>query len=190
MVAALLTRLIRPLLVWIIPCFIFLWANGSSIVYGENKGERLEGPDSLSEQTSPLVPASVKFSPQERVALRFVEQGRTAFGREHFARARIFFERAIEVAPLQPYGYYFLGRMTFTQGDTNQALAFLLKAELLLTQDNADWLGETTCLQGAVHEDAGDNTSARLRYQRCLEFSPYNLRALSALGRLPEDDAG
>lgn len=190
MVAALLIRLIRPLLVWIVPCFIFLWANGSSIVYAKNEGERLESPGSLPEQTSPLVPASVKLSPQERVALHFVEQGRTAIGREHFARARIFFERAIEVAPLQPYGYYFLGRMTFVQGDANQALAFLLKAELLLTQDNLDWLGETTCLQGAIHEDAGDYTAARLRYQRCLEFSPYNLRALSALARLPEDEAG
>ena len=190
MVAALLVLLIRPLLVWLVPCSIFLWASGSPIVYAENEGRGLASPGSLAEQASPLVPAPPRLSSQERVALRFVEQGRTAFGREQFARARILFERAIEIAPLQPYGYYFLGRMTFDQGDANQALAFLLKAELLLTQDNVDWLGETTCLQGAIHEDAGDYAAARLRYQRCLEFSPQNLRALSALARLPEDDAG
>jgi tetratricopeptide (TPR) repeat protein len=190
MVAALLIRLIRPLLVRIVLCLIFLWANGNPIVYAENEEGRLASPGSVAEQASPLVLAPLRLSPQERVALRFLEQGRTAFGREHFARARILFERAIEVAPLQPYGYYFLGRMTFAQGDANQALTFLLKAELLLTQDNVDWLGETTCLQGAIHEDAGDYAAARLHYQRCLEFSPENLRALSALARLPEDDAG
>ena len=190
MVAALLILLIRPLLVRIVLCLIFLWTHGSPIVYAENEGARVASTNSLPKQASPLVPAPARFSPQERVALYFVEQGRTAFGQENFARARILFERAIEVAPLQPYGYYFLGRLTFGQGDANQALVFLLKAELLLKQDNDDWLGETTCLQGAIHEDAGDYATARLRYQRCLEFSPQNLRALSALARLPEDDAG
>ena len=147
----------------------------------EQGGGTTEGqePAPLSDQ--------MEISPQERIAIYFVEQGQVALSQEDFEQARIFFERAIETAPLQPYGYYFLGRLAFTLGEADQALVFLLRAELLFSEKNADWLGTITCLQGAIHEAAGDYEDARLDYQRCLAFSPQSLRAISALARLPDE---
>ena len=172
---------------------------GSSFIYAqidtpmnrdgasEHEGELSAEQKDMLEQEAPHMSDQIEFSPQERVALHFVEQGQAALSQDDFDHARIFFERAIEVAPLQPYSYYFLGRLTFAQGDANQALTFLLKAELLLSAENTDWLGETTCLQGTIHEDSGEYEKARFQYRRCLEFSPQNLRAITALARLPEE---
>ena len=76
----------------------------------------------LQEQVAPPLPDPAVFSPQDRIALHFVEQGQTELSQEDFHRARILFERVVNIAPLQPYGYYFLGRTTFAQGDAHQAL--------------------------------------------------------------------
>ncbi len=149
-------------------------------------GRQLPYRGMLQEPAAPPLPDPAVFSPQDRIALHFVEQGQTELSQEDFHRARILFERAVNIAPLQPYGYYFLGRTTFAQGDAHQALVFLLKAELVLSEseENAAWMAKTKCLQGMIHEDLGEYGEARLSYQRCLEFSPQSLRALSALARL------
>jgi Flp pilus assembly protein TadD len=102
--------------------------------------------------------------------------------------ARDRFERALAIAPFQPYGYYFLGRLAFTRGDTKQALAFLRKAELSFAPGEQAWLSETTGLQGAIYEELGDYPRARIAYQHCLQLTPTNLKALSALARLPEEE--
>ncbi len=143
----------------------------------------------LQEHAAPPLPDPAVFSPQDRIALHFVEQGQTALNQEDFHRARIFFERAVNIAPLQPYGYYFLGRTTFAQGDAHHALVFLLKAELALSEseEDADWMAKTKCLQGMIHEDSGAYGEARFSYQRCLEISPQSLRAMSGLARLPDE---
>ena len=126
--------------------------------------------------------------PRERLALHFVDQGQAALDLEEYRRARLLFERAVEVAPLRPESYYFLGRANLALGRSDLALAFLRKAELLFPDDRQEWLGKTTCLQGAIHEEVGDYPRARSRYRRCLEFSPDNLRAVSALARLPGEE--
>ena len=163
---------------------VAVWAQDRLSESLERKDEQHE----ITRQESPALSDQTKFSPQERVAFHFVEQGQTALGQEDVERARVFFERAVEAAPLQPYGYYFLGRLTFAQGDASQALVLLLKAELLLTEENTEWLSETTCLQGTIHEETGAYEQARLSYERCLASSPQNLRAISALARLPQRD--
>ncbi len=152
-------------------------------------GRQLQDRGMRQEQAAPPLPDPAVFSPQDRIALHFVEQGQTELSQEDFHRARILFERAVNIAPLQPYSYYFLGRTTFAQGDAHQALVFLLKAELVLSEseENAAWMAKTKCLQGMIHEDLGKYGEARLSYQRCLEFSPQSLRALSALARLPDE---
>ncbi len=153
----------------------------------QQNGRRLQYRGMLQEHAAPLLPDPAVFSPQDRIALYFVEQGQAALSQEDFHRARIFFERAVNIAPLQPYGYYFLGRTIFAQGDAPQALVFLLKAELALSEESADWMAKTKCLQGMIHEDLGAYGEARLSYQRCLEISPQSLRAMSGLARLPDE---
>jgi len=137
---------------------------------------------------APVLSANTTLSPQELVALRFVEAGKGLLEQENLERAREQFERAVSVAPLQPYGYYFLGRVAFARHDHKQAVAFLRKAELLFAPGDRAWLGETTSLQGAVYEDLGDYARARAAYQRCLQVAPANLKALSALARLSEEE--
>lgn len=136
----------------------------------------------------PLLPVKAELSPQDVAALRFVEDGKNALSQDEIDRAREQFERAVAIAPSQPYGYYFLGRVAFVRGEHKQALAFLRKAELLFAQSDQAWLGETASLQGAVYEDLGDYTQARVAYQRCLQLLPTNLKALSALARLAGEE--
>ncbi len=143
----------------------------------------------LTTPAPPPLPAPVTSSPQDLVALRFIEQGKGALAQGDFDRAREQFQRAVAVAPLQPYGYYFLGRVAFALDEHKQALAFLHKAELLFTSDDQAWLGETAGLEGAIYEDLGDYTQARAAYQRCLQLVPSNLSALSALARLPAEES-
>jgi tetratricopeptide (TPR) repeat protein len=136
----------------------------------------------------PSLPTNAALSAQDLVALRFVEAGKDALGQEDFDQARERFEKAVAVAPFQPYGYYFLGRVAFARGEHKQALAFLHKAELLFAHDNWGWLGEAANLKGAVYEDLGDYAQARVAYLRCLQLVPHNLSALSALARLPVEE--
>src|SRR5207248_9202422 len=96
-------------------------------------------------------------------------------------QARAQFQRLVAVAPLQPYSYYFLGRVDFALGEHQQALAFVHKAELLFAPDDRAWRSETARLAGAIYEDLGDYAQARAAYQRCLQLVPSNLSALSAL---------
>lgn len=138
-------------------------------------------PELVAEQ-SPPTPA------RDRLALHFVDEGQAALDREEYRRARLLFERAVEVAPLRPESYYFLGRANLALGRSDLALAFLRKAELLFPDDRQEWLGKTTCLRGAIHEEVGDYPRARSSYRRCLAFSPDNLRAVSALARLPGEE--
>ena len=130
---------------------------------------------------------SLALPPHELVALRFVEEGEEILESGDVERARILFEQAVELAPFQPYSYYFLGRISFAQGKLKQALAFLYKAEIFLAKGNKEWLGETTCLRGLVAEDLGDLEQARSAYERCSYHTPRNLRAVTALTRLTED---
>lgn len=130
------------------------------------------------------------LSPSDLVALRFVEEGQGILEAGERERAQILFERAVELAPFQPYSYHFLGRISFSQGKLQQALAFLQKAELLLPRTNTEWLGETVCLRGQVAEDLGDIEEARSAYKRCLRFAPGKLQALTALARLPQEEPG
>lgn len=193
MVESILIALLLPVLGTVFSCALLLPAYVCPVAHAqdgslENLGSTTEqGGGTTEEQEHSPLSAQVELSPQERVALHFVEQGQVALSQEDFAQARIFFERSIEAAPLQPYGYYFLGRLAFTLGEAGQALVFLLKAELLFSEENTDWLSETMCLRGAIHEDSGEYEDARLSYQRCLEFAPQSLRAMSALARLPDE---
>src|SRR5262245_52512023 len=50
----------------------------------------------------PSLPDPIAFSPQEQVALRFVEEGKGMMEQENFEGARERFERAISIAPTQP----------------------------------------------------------------------------------------
>jgi tetratricopeptide (TPR) repeat protein len=131
---------------------------------------------------------SVSLSPRNLVALRFVEEGEGILEEGDVERASILFEQAIELAPVQPYSYYFLGRIAFSQGKLEGALVFLQKAELLFDRRNTEWLGETTCLRGLIAEDLQDFDEARSAYKRCLYFTPTNLRAVTALTRLFEEE--
>ena len=136
----------------------------------------------------PALPALSALPAQELIALGFVEDGKTLLDQQDPDGAQELFERAISVAPFQPYSYYFLGRLAFARGDHKQAIAFLQKAELLFSKTERAWLGETTSLKGTVYEDLQDYDHARSAYRRSLRFEPANLKVLSALARLPEEE--
>jgi tetratricopeptide (TPR) repeat protein len=136
----------------------------------------------------PSLPAPTSLSAPELIALSFVEDGKALLDQQDQEGARELFERAIGIAPLQPYSYYFLGRIAFARGDHKQAIAFLQKAELLFASVERAWLGETTSLKGTVYEDLQDYKHARAAYRRSLRFEPANLKVLSALARLPEEE--
>lgn len=136
----------------------------------------------------PPLPAASSFSDHELIAFTFIEKGKDHFDREEWELAQEQFERAISIAPFLPYSYYFLGRMAFHHGDLKGALAFLQKAELLFPRTNRAWLGETTSIKGTVYEELNDYEEARAAYRRSLHFQPANLKVLSALARLPEEE--
>lgn len=136
----------------------------------------------------PALPALASLSAQELIALGFAEDGKALFDKQDQEGAWELFERAIGLAPFQPYSYYFLGRIAFARGDHKQAIAFLQKAELLFARADRAWLGETSSLKGTVYEDLQDYEHARVAYRRSLRFVPTNLKVLSALARLPEEE--
>jgi hypothetical protein len=144
------------------------------------------GSQASPESAHPLV--HIPLSPQDVVALRFVEEGKGLLEKEEVEQAQERFEKAVAIAPQQPYSYYFLGQVSFAQDEHKQALAFLQKAELLFGVNDQPWRGETACLKGAIYEDLGDESQARTAYRQCLDFFPQNLRALSALARLPAEE--
>lgn len=129
------------------------------------------------------------LSARDLVALRFVEEGEGILEDGEIERARVLFEQAIELAPVQPYSYHFLGRIAYSEGKLRESLAFLHKAEILFDRKNKEWLGETTCLRGLIAEDLEDFDEARSAYERCLHYTPTNLRAVTALARLSEAKA-
>jgi Tetratricopeptide repeat-like domain len=135
----------------------------------------------------PGYPGDNRLLPHEKVALRFITEGERELQQDNLDLAQDRFEAAVELAPLQPYGYYFLARVAFARGGHKQALAFLRKAEVLLARKDPAWLGETVSMEGAVYEDMGEYDRARAAYQRCLEAAPQNLRALSAVARLGDN---
>ena len=146
------------------------------------------GRESQASPGSAHLSVHIPLSPQDVVALRFVEEGKGLLEKEEVEQAQERFEKAVAIAPQQPYSYYFLGRVSFAQDEHKQALAFLQKAELLFSVNDQFWRGETACLKGAIYEDLGDNSQARTAYRQCLEFFPQNLSALSALARLPAEE--
>jgi tetratricopeptide (TPR) repeat protein len=137
---------------------------------------------------APPLPAAALFSGRELAAFQFIEEGKESFDHESWEQAKEPFERAISIAPFLPYSYYFLGRIAFAHGDHKHALAWLQKAELLFPRTERAWLGETTSIKGVVYEDLNDYKQARTAYQRSLRFQPANLKVLSALARLPEEE--
>lgn len=136
----------------------------------------------------PPLPSLNSFSNRELVAFTFIKEGKEHFDRGEWELAQEQFERAVGLAPFLPYAYYFLGRIAVAGKDLQSALAFLQKAELLLPQTEQAWLGETTSVKGAIYEELEDYGQARKAYQRALRFQPENLKVLSALARLPEEE--
>jgi tetratricopeptide (TPR) repeat protein len=136
----------------------------------------------------PPLPAATSFSEHEFVAFKLIEEGKANFERKQWLLAREQFEQAISLAPFLPYSYYFLGRIAFAHGELNHAVAFLQKAELLFPRAERAWLGEITSVKGTVYEDLNDYKQARTAYRRSLRFQPTNLKVLSALARLPEEE--
>jgi len=147
----------------------------------------LEEPPLMS-NAPPTLPAANTLSPREQLALHFVEEGVGALARDEWDLAQEQFEQALEIAPLQPFGYYFLGRLAFARGEHKTALVFLRKADVLLVKGDQAWRGEAARLRGAVYEDTRDYSRARAAYRQSLQFTPTNLRAASALARLATEE--
>ena len=146
-----------------------------------------EEPPPMS-NTPPTLPAANTLPPREQLAIHFVEAGVEALSRDELAVAQEQFEQAVAIAPLQPFGYYFLGRLAFARSEHKTALVFLRKADVLLVRGDQTWRGEAARLRGAVYEDTRDYPRARAAYRQSLQFTPTNLRAASALARLATEE--
>jgi len=149
--------------------------------------EPIEEPLPMS-SAPPTLPAADTLPPREQLAVHCVESGVEALSRGDFEQAQEHFERALEVAPLQPFGYYFLGRLAFARGEHKTALVFLRKADALLVRGDQAWRGEAARLRGAVYEDMQDYRRAQAAYRQSLQLTPTNLRAASALARLASEE--
>ena len=145
--------------------------------------EPIEEPPPMS-SALPTLPAADTLPPHEQLAVHFVEGGVDALSRDDFEQAQEHFERALEIAPMQPFGYYFLGRLAFARGEHKIALVFLRKADAILVRGDPAWRGEAARLRGAVYEDMQDYRRAYVAYRQSLQLTPTNLRAASALARL------
>jgi tetratricopeptide (TPR) repeat protein len=142
----------------------------------------------LMSNASPTLPDASTLPPHEQLAIHFVEAGVEALSRDELELAQEQFEQAVEIAPLQPFSYYFLGRLAFARDDHKAALVFLRKADVLLIKGDQMWRGEAARLRGAVYEDTRDYLRARVAYRQSLQFAPTNLRAASALARLASEE--
>lgn len=149
--------------------------------------ERVEEPPIVT-SGPPALPGANALLPREQVAVNFVAAGVEAMDKEDLLRARTLFDRAIEIAPLQPYSYYFLGKLALHRGEHQKALPLLRKADILLIRGDQAWRSEAISTQGAVHEDLGELPQARRAYRKSLRLFPQNLRAMSALARLAEEE--
>jgi tetratricopeptide (TPR) repeat protein len=145
--------------------------------------EPIEEPPPMS-SALPTLPAADTLPPHEQLAVHFVESGVEALSRDDFEQAQEHFEQALEIAPMQPFGYYFLGRLAFARGEHKIALVFLRKADAILVRGDPAWRGEAARLRGAVYEDMQDYRRAYAAYRQSLLLTPTNLRAASALARL------
>jgi tetratricopeptide (TPR) repeat protein len=145
--------------------------------------ESIEEPPPMN-SALPTLPAVDPLPPHEQLAIHFVEDGVEALSRDDFEQAQEDFERALEIAPMQPFGYYFLGRLAFARGEHKIALVFLRKADAILVRGDPAWRGEAARLRGAVYEDMRDYRRAYVAYRQSLQLTPTNLRAASALARL------
>ena len=161
--------------------------SGSSVE--EDNEEHSVEESSIVTSGPPVLPAPSQLPPREKVALSFVIAGVTAMDKDDGGQARLLFERAVEIAPLQPYSYFFLGRLALHRGEHQIALPLLRKADILLTRGDQAWRSEAMSTQGAVYEDLGEIPQARKAYRRSLQLSPQNLRAMSALARLAGEEA-
>jgi len=124
---------------------------------------------------------------EDVVAMSFIDEGKKRMAGGDYEEAVERFERAVAMSPSQPRGYYFLAMVSFLQGQYRQSRAFLQKAEILFGS-NPEWQGEVYTLRGALYEEIGDQAKARLAYEQALTFTPQNLRALSGLTRLDEEE--
>jgi hypothetical protein len=149
--------------------------------------EPIEEPTPMS-SAPPTLPAVDTLAPLEQLAIHFVEGGVEALSRDDFEQAQEHFERALEIAPMQPFGYYFLGRLAFARGEHKIALVFLRKADAILVRGDQTWRGEAARLRGAVYEDMKDYRRAHAAYRQSLQLTPTNLRAASALARLAGEE--
>lgn len=149
--------------------------------------ELIEEPPLMS-SAPPTLPAAHTLPPHEQLALHSVESGVEALARDDFEHAQEHLERALEVAPMQPFGYYFLGRLAFARGAHKTALVFLRKADALFARGDQTWRGEAARLRGAVYEDMQDYRRAHAAYRQSLQLTPTNLRAASALARLAGEE--
>jgi tetratricopeptide (TPR) repeat protein len=149
--------------------------------------EPIEEPTPMS-SAPPTLPAVNTLPPHEQLAVHCIESGVEALSRDDFGQAQEHFERALEIAPMQPFGYYFLGRLAFARGEHKTALVFLHKADALLVRGDQAWRGEAARLRGAVYEDMQDYRRAHAAYRQSLQLTPTNLRAASALARLADEE--
>lgn len=150
--------------------------------------EPIEDAPTPMSSAPPTLPAAHTLPPHEQLAIHCVESGVEALARDDFERAQEHLERALEVAPMQPFGYYFLGRLAFARGEHKTALVFLRKADALFARGDQTWRGEAARLRGAVYEDMQDYRRAHAAYRQSLQLTPTNLRAASALARLASEE--
>ena len=133
--------------------------------------EPVEEPPAMSSEP-PALPVASTLPPHEQFAVHLIESGVEALSRDDFEQAQEHFERALEIAPMQPFGYYFLGRLAFARGEHKTALVFLRKADAVLVRGDQAWRGEAARLRGAVYEDMRDYRRAHAAYRQSLQLTP------------------
>jgi tetratricopeptide (TPR) repeat protein len=121
--------------------------------------------------------------PTRRASLRLCVEGLDAEVAGHPRSASVYYERAIQLDPTNPYVYLVLARYQLEMGDPEQSLGYLDRAERLLESEHARSPrvdAHLVGLRGAALDASGRNGSAQLAEAQRLSPSVWGDGRLSA----------
>lgn len=113
-------------------------------------------------------------APAHRAAsLRLAAEGYRAFQGGNLEDAEDKLEQALSLDPRNPFCYFYLAEIRYSQGSVKQALILLNQAEVLF-QGHPFWLGEVYAREGVCWEALDSPDRARGAYSKALEHNPWN----------------
>jgi len=122
-------------------------------------------------------------TPSMAASMRLTEQARKEFVAGNADDALRQLGRAVSIDGGNPFAYYYLGRISVTKKNCQQAVTFLTRAETGFNT-RPEWQAETESFEGVCYEELGRLPEAERAYRSALTKSPNNVMARAGDGRL------